>query len=302
MSKKPQKLIVVLGPTASGKSDLAVALAKQFDGEVISADSRQVYKGLNIGTGKITKKEMRGVRHHLLDVANPRKQFSVAEYQALGQNALANILTKHKLPIICGGTGFYIDSLLYEYALPAVKPDAKLRAKLEKLSTPLLFGRLRKLDPRRARNIDPHNRRRLIRALEIVLVSGKRAPTPGEAQAKTSPYQILKIGIKWPNEVLRARIQKRLKARMRAGMLREISRLHTQGVSYKRMDELGLEYRFLSRYAQGLLTKEEVTQKLETEIWHYAKRQMTWFKRDNTIHWVTTEKEASRLVRSFLKK
>lgn len=298
---KPPKIVVVLGPTASGKSDLAVTLARKFNGEVISADSRQVYKGLDIGTGKITEKEMRGVPHYLLDVANPKRQFSVAEYQELGRKAIADILSRGKLPIICGGTGFYIDALVHDYALPSVLPNVKLRAKLEKLSTDALFKKLEKLDPRRAKDIDPHNRRRLVRALEITLSTGKPNPTAAQAQRKKTRYEALKMGIPFPNEILRARIEKRLLARIAQGMVREARRLHASGLSWKRMEDLGLEYRYLSRYLRGLISKEEMAQKLSTEIWHYAKRQMTWFKRDKDIHWITDTKKAERITRAFLK-
>lgn len=295
------KIIVILGPTATGKSDLAVEIAREFNGEIVSADSRQVYRGLNIGTGKITKKEMRGVTHHLLDAASPKRTFTVAEYQALAKKALQKILKNKKLPIICGGTGLYIDALIYEYMLPEVPPNPKLRARLEKEATEVLFIRLKKLDPRRARAIDRYNRRRLIRALEIVLTTGKPVPTLRQAQGKKSKYDVLKIGISMPNEALRARIEKRLKKRLKQGMLGEVKKLHARGLSWKRMDELGLEYRYISRYLQGLLTKKEMVQKLESEIWHYAKRQMTWFGRDKEISWISKPEEAIKLAAKFLK-
>lgn len=298
MPTKKQKLIVILGPTATGKSDLAVHLAKKFNGEIISADSRQVYKKLNIGTGKITKKEMRGIPHYLLDVANPKKQFSVVEYQKLGEKALADIIKRGKLPIICGGTGLYIDALIYDSPFPEVHPNAALRTKLEKFSTEALFAKLKKLDPRRAKNIDRHNRRRLVRALEIVLTTGKKVP---QIQNKKSQYSVLKIGIAFPSEILRVRIEKRLLVRRKQGMVHEVKNLHAKGLSWKRMEELGLEYRYLSRYLRGILTKKEMVQKLNTEIWHYAKRQMTWFKRDRDIRWISNPNEAKRITRAFLK-
>src|SRR3989344_1677449 len=187
------KIIVILGQTASGKSELAVKLAKKINGEIISADSRQVYKGLNIGSGKITKKEMRGIRHHLLDVTNPKRTFTVSQYQKLAKKAIQKILNKGKTPIICGGTGLYIDALIYDYYLPEVAPQLKLRKKLEKLSTEELFKKLQKLDFHRAKNIDKNNRRRLIRALEIVLITGKTVP---KLKERESGFDVLKIGIK----------------------------------------------------------------------------------------------------------
>src|SRR5258708_296896 len=175
-----EQVIAIVGPTASGKSTLAVNLAREFNGEVISADSRQVYKGIDIGTGKITKREMRGVLHYLLDVASQESTFTVAQFQKLGMQAIKKILAKGKLPIICGGAGFYIDSLLYDYALPSIPPNAALRKKLEKRSAAKLFRELKKPDPVRAKNIDRFNKRRLVRALEIVYATGGPVPELGK--------------------------------------------------------------------------------------------------------------------------
>ncbi len=301
------KLIVILGPTASGKSDLAVRIAKKLGGEIISADSRQVYRGLDIGSGKITAREMRGVPHHLLDVASPRGVFSVARYQKLARKALRDIVRRGRVPIIAGGTGFYIDALLYDTSLPAVKPDAKLRAALEKKSAAVLFGELQRKDPARAAAIDRHNKRRLIRALEIIRATGKPVPAAAgtEAGAKQhaaflsklgiEPQDVLKIGIAWPAEALRARIHKRLLARMRQGMVAEVRRLHAEGLSWQRLDNLGLEYRSISRFLRGMLSKEEMLALLEKEIWHYARRQMTWWRKDAAIHWLNDSHSAIKL-------
>ena len=243
--KKKNCLLVILGPTASGKSDLAVKLARRFNGEVVSADSRQGYKGLDIGTGKITKKEMHGVPHHLLDVASPNHIFTAAEYQKLGKRALRNIWRRGKLPIICGGTGFYIDTLLYEYKLPGTKPNAALREKLEKLSADSLYEKLKKLDQARALTIDRHNKRRLIRALEIIAATGKPVPPP---PPKTSPYFYLKIGIKKNEFELSGQIKKRLIKGLRTGLIGEVRGLLKSGVSMRRLDELGLEYALVARF------------------------------------------------------
>ena len=181
------KIIVVLGQTASGKSEFAVKLAKKFNppvgGEIISADSRQVYKGLDIGSGKIIKKEMKGVPHHLLDITSPKRTFTVYQYQKLAKKALKDIIKRGKIPIICGGTGLYIDSIIYGIKFPEVPPNPKLRKKLEKRTTEELFKQLQKLDPRRAQNIDKYNRRRLIRALEIIITTSKPVPTLNNIRA-----------------------------------------------------------------------------------------------------------------------
>lgn len=338
MSNTPQapKILVILGPTASGKSALAVSLARQFNGEIISADSRQVYKGLDIGSGKVPRDRSntcrmetnknrirvsfddirerfgryfyRDIRHHLLDVASPKRTFTAAQYQKLAGKAIRDILRRGKLPIICGGTGFYIDALLNGYALPAVKPNPKLRRELEKKSTETLFLELQSLDPNRAREIDRHNRRRLIRALEIIIETG--SPVPPLAQNSYSNVLknmrirksgVLKIGIRIPTEELKKRIAKRLKERLRGGkMIAEVKQLHTTGISWKRLDDLGLEYRYISRFLRGLATKKEVSEKIKTESWRYAKRQLTWWKRDKSIVWLRNEKEIMRAVHRFV--
>ena len=190
MTKK-QKLIAILGPTASGKSDLAVTLAKKFNGEIISADSRQVYKGLDIGTGKITKKEMRGVKHYLLDVANPQKRFTASDYVLLVNRAIAQIVDKNKIPIICGGTGFYIDAILGEKQIPEVAPDPLLRKELENKTTQELFEILKKLDRERAENIDAKNPRRLIRAIEICEAIGRVPKITNSKNQISNKFQTL---------------------------------------------------------------------------------------------------------------
>lgn len=288
------KIIAVLGPTASGKSDLAVTIAKKIGGEVISADSRQVYRGLDIGSGKITRRGMRGVRHRLLDVASPRGLFTVARYQGLARRAVKDILRRGKVPIVAGGTGLYIDSLLYNTPLPEVAPDQKLRAKLEKNTVAELYARLKELDPRRAANIETKNKRRLVRALEIVLATGKPVPALGER--KPTYGNILKIGIALPAETLKKRIHARLVKRLKQGMLREVSILHNAGLSWKRLDDLGLEYRFASRYLRDMISREEMIRLIESESWKYAKRQMTWWRKDKEIIWVKNEREALALV------
>lgn len=294
-----KKIIVILGPTATGKSDLAVFLAKKFDGEVISADSRQVYKGLDIGTGKITKKEMAGIPHHLLDVTNPKRVFTVSEYKKLAENALEKIWKRGGLPIICGGTGFYIQALVDGIILPEVPPNKKLRKKLEKKSAAELFAILKKLDPRRAKEIDAKNPRRLIRAIEIAKYLGK---VPNLAIRPPSDTGILQIGIDLPDRILKERIIKRLNARIKQGMIIEAKRLRRKGLSWKRMGALGLEYSYLAQYLQRKITKEQMITELERAIWQYAKRQRTWFKRDTRIMWFQPQhmKRVERLVRKFL--
>jgi tRNA dimethylallyltransferase len=277
-----QKIIVVCGPTATGKSDYAVALAKKINGEVISADSRQVYRGLNIGSGKITKREMCGVPHHLLDVASPKRVFSVAQYKRLGQKAIADILKRGKVPIICGGSGMYIDALVYDSSFPEVSPNNALRKKLEKLPTEALGEKLQSLDKERFGEIDANNRVRLIRAIEIATALGT-VPK----QKRAAAYDVEWIYLDFPDDVLKKRIHDRLFARIRAGMVSEVKKLHAGGVSWKRLEALGLEYRFIAQFLQNKpfdktqdrISKQEMLIQLELAIWHYAKRQRTWFKK-----------------------
>ncbi len=286
------KLIVILGPTASGKTGLSIKLAKRYNGEVVSADSRQVYRGLDIGSGKITKKEMRGVPHYLLDVANPKTRFTVSQYQKLALKAIKNIQKKNKIPILTGGTGFYIQSIVDGIVIPEVKPDWKLRKKLEKKSNQQLYKMLLDKDPERAKTIDRHNPRRLIRALEIVLKTKRPVP----ALKKKTNFDVLEIGIAKSPEKLKEDINKRLLRRLKNNaMISEVKNLH-KSLSWKRLEEFGLEYRFVAQYLQNKITYQQMIGKIQKESEHFAKRQMTWFKRDKRIHWINDEKQARLLV------
>ena len=289
-----KKLIVILGPTASGKTDLSIKLAKKFNGEIISADSRQVYKRMDIGTNKITKKEMQGVPHYLLDVASPKRRFTVVQYQKLALKAIERIYKKNKIPFLVGGTGFYIQAIVDGIVIPRVKPDWKLRKKLEKKNTKELFLMLKKLDSKRAKNIDKNNPRRLIRALEIVKELGTVPPL-----SLSGPrFELLMIGVKKEN--LEERIKKRLLKRLKIGMVAEVNNLRKSCLSWKRLEEFGLEYRYIAQYLQKKINYEEMIEKIQKESEHFAKRQMTWFKREKRIKWVKTSQEAEKLVKKEL--
>lgn len=284
------KLIVILGQTATGKSDFAVLAAKEIGGEIISADSRQVYKGMDLGTGKITKKEMLHIPHYLLDVVNPSKIFSVSDFQKLANKKIKEISSKNKIPIICGGTGFYIDSVINGNIFPEVKPNKKLRKELENKSKEELFKILVKLDKKRAETIDKNNPVRLIRAIEIAKELGKVPKIKN-----SSNFNILKIGLKVPDEILKERIKLRLLSRIKKGMIKEIKDLHEkEKVSWKRFESFGLEYRYVSYFLQGKLTKNEMIEELNTAIWHFAKRQNTWFKRDKNTIWINPLKDSDK--------
>ncbi|MEK7570615.1 MAG: tRNA (adenosine(37)-N6)-dimethylallyltransferase MiaA [Patescibacteria group bacterium] len=275
------RVIAIVGPTASGKSALALRLAKKLDGEIVSADSRQVYRGLDIGSGKVTRQERRTIPHHLLDVADPKRVYSVAQFVQDGKRAIRAVHKCKKIPIVVGGTGFWLDALLRGQSLPRVAPNATLRKRLATLSTKQLFARLQRLDPERAKTIDRHNPVRLIRALEIVLATKKPVPQRTEKLA----YDVLWLGLRPNQKKLYIAIRKRLLQRMRQGMVAEVRTLLKNGVPAKRLIELGLEYRFVTLYLQGALTKAAMLEQLEHAIQQYAKRQMTWFRRHKDIHW-----------------
>lgn len=279
MKNKP-KILVIVGPTSIGKSDLAVHLAKKFNGEVVSADSRQVYKGLDIGTGKITPAEMCGIPHHLVDIVSPKKKFSVSEYQKIATDKINNILERGKLPIICGGTGFYIQAVVDGIDLPEIEADQKLRKRLEKMSLSELQKKLQSLDPKRLKKIDQKNKVRLIRAIEIAEKLGKVPQIK-----KNIKYKAIIIGLYADREILDQKIRERLKKRLRRGLVKEVYDLHKNGLSWKRLEELGLEYRYISLFLRGIISRSQMLLELENKNIQYARRQMTWFKKDKRINW-----------------
>lgn len=280
-------LIVIVGPTSSGKSEFAVTLAKKVDGEIISADSRQIYKGLNLGSGKVSGKWAKGVfiykkvPHHLIDVASPLRQYSVARFQREAKKIISDILKRGKKPIICGGTAHWVDVLVFGQSLPKVKPDMKLRAKLSKLSTAQMFSKLKKLDPQRAASIDAKNPRRLLRALEIVMSTGK--PVPKLKQS--SIYNVQWIGLNPGKAKLEKNIKKRLKERLKQGMIAEVKKLRASGLSWKRLESFGLEYKYCALFLQGKLSQQEMEAQLFIAIKKFTKRQMTWWKQNKAIIW-----------------
>ena len=295
-----RQLITILGPTASGKSELAVKLAKKFGGEIISADSRQVYKGMNIGAGKITKKEMKSIPHHLLDIASPKTRFTVAQYRKLALKEINKVFEKGKIPILCGGSGFYIQAVIDGLLIPEVRPDWKLRKNLEKKSIKGLYQILKKLDLKRAKTIEKKNPRRLIRAIEIA----KKIGCVPSLKKEPLPYPVLLIGIKKERKELESLIRKRLLKRLKKGMIAEVKKLKNpptgKDLSWKRLEEFGLEYRYVAQYLQKKISYNEMIEKIQQESEQFARRQMTWFKRDKRIHWTKKQKQAKELTKNFL--
>ena len=280
-TKKP-KVLAIVGPTASGKTSLSIELAKQFNGEVISVDSRQVYRGMDLGTGKVTTKEMQGIPHHLLDIADPTTVYTGADFKRDGEVVLSDIITRGKLPIIAGGTFFYLELLRGTMSVAPVPPDPELRAVLETKSTVELQRQLVAMDITHSAVIDTSNRRRLIRAIEIINTVGvlpSVEPIP-------SPYDWLTIGIEVPADILARRIHERILQRIDQGMIEEVATLHQEGVAWERLDSFGLEYRYIARYLQKTITKETMIEELSTKTRQFAKRQRTWLKRDKSIIWL----------------
>lgn len=297
-----QKILIIVGPTASGKTALAIELAKKLDGEVVSADSRQVYRGLDIGTGKVTKREMECIPHHLLDVASPKKAFTADDFVTRAERAIVDISKRGKLPIIAGGTGFYIDALVGRITLPDVPPNPALRKKLHPKTAEKLYALLKKKDPARAASMDTpserNNKVRLIRALEIAEALGIN-PTPS---AQGQKYNTLWVGINPPLKALEQKISQRLSQRLKIGMIAEAKRLHAGGLSYKRMEALGLEYRSLARFLQGKITRTEMEAELGRDIRRYAKHQLSYWKRNTEIKWIKPSQSntALRHIRQWI--
>ena len=290
------KLIVIEGTNASGKSSLGVQLAACFGGEIISADSRQVFSRLDLGSGKITREEMNGVPHHLLDVRKPGEFFSMADFQRLAYEAIDDILSRGKLPFLVGGTGLYVDAVADGYELSDKAPDHSLRAHLETFETPELYEMLKQKLP--DTDIDPKNRHRVMRTLEKLEADDYRPA------GKSPRYELLKLGVTWPREILKQRIDERLERRLQDGMVEEVKTLLDEGVSEEFMVKLGLEYKYLTWYLTGKIGYEQMKEELAAAIKKFAKRQMTWFRRDPRIHWLDMandpQAEAEKLIREFL--
>jgi tRNA dimethylallyltransferase len=295
--RKPP-LVAIVGSTATGKSEIAIDLAEEFNGEIVSADSRQVYKGMDIGTGKVLPEQQGRIPHYLLDVANPTDTYTVAQYQRDAIERIEDIQVRGRLPFLVGGTGLYVQAVVDNLQIPAVPPQPKLRKELEKLSHDDLVKRLKAVEPVDYATIDIKNRRRIERAIEISEAGG----IPVKDMRKKGPqlFDVLKIGITRPANELEERIDRRLAERVKRGMVEEVKHLHEQGVSWEKLESFGLEYRRIAEYLQGKLSYEEAMKQLGQDIVKFSKRQMTWFKRDKDIHWVSDDDEAQQIVSEWL--
>lgn len=291
------KLIVIAGTNASGKSGLGVELAQKYGGEIVSADSRQVFRGLDLGSGKIAPEETRGVPHHLIDVCEAGDFFSMADFQRMAYRAIDGILARGKTPFLVGGTGLYVASVADGYVLSDRMPDLAYREELEKLSTDELYAMLLRALP--DTDVERRNRNRVMRLLEKLHDGDDAAP------GRAPKYQTLRLGVTWDRDTLRKRIDQRLDRRLDEGMIDEVKGLLDRGVSQTFLYKLGLEYRFITQYLTGEIASEaEMKALLATAIKQFAKRQMTWFRRDTSIHWLDMAanpvQEACALIDAFL--
>lgn len=273
--KELKKIIVVTGPTSSGKSDFAVDLALKVNGEVISADSRQIYRGLDIGTGKITEEEMKGVPHYMLNICDISESFSVAQFRDRVLPIVDDIISRGKVPILCGGTGYYIDAVIYENTLPDVPSTPSLEEELSSYGTVELFNQLKEKDLRRASEIDKHNRVRIIRALEIINAVGK---VP-EKVDPTLRYDVEFYLLNPTKELLEKRVHTRLLKRFEAGMIAEMESIIAQGYEIGVVASKGIEYKWMAKYLEKEISYDELVERLRIATWQYAKRQRTWNKK-----------------------
>ena len=281
------KVIVVCGTNASGKSGLGVELAARFGGEIVSADSRQVFRGLDLGSGKITPEETRGVPHHLIDVCEPGEFFSMHDFQRLAYEAIDGILARGRLPFLVGGTGLYVACVTEGYVMSDNPPDLQYREYLETFETPRLYQMLVEAVP--DIDVEPKNRNRVMRLLEKLHAGDDHVPHSAPR------YDCLKLGVTWDRETLRKRIDERLQRRLDAGMIEEVRGLLDRGVSAQFLMKLGLEYKFITQYLTGEIPRrEDMVELLGTAIKQFAKRQMTWFRRDKDILWLDMTGDPAR--------
>jgi tRNA dimethylallyltransferase len=278
-------LIVIVGPTAAGKTALAIELAQRFEGEIVSADSRQIYRGMDIGTAKPTQEEQSLARHHLIDIVAPDESYTLAQFQTDAYAAIDDILARGKLPLLVGGTGLYVRAVVEGLRIPHVAPNEELRAQLAAQDRSALYDRLRDLDPDAAARIDPRNVRRTIRALEVCLTTGKRFSELGHASPP--PYRITRIGLTMNRPELYARIDARVDRMMEQGLVVEVKALVRQGYSWNLPSMSGLGYREMGAYLRGEVSLDEAVMNIKRNTRDFVRRQYAWFRlKDERIRWL----------------
>ena len=289
MNKK-QKVIVICGPTASGKTALSIELAKKINGEIVSADSMQIYKDMDIGTAKPTKEEMEGIQHYLLDFVSPEERYSVAQFKQDAKKAIKEIINKGKTPIVVGGTGLYVDSLIYEIEYNDIKLDEEYRKKLEKMAEEQgleeLYKKALEIDQEAMKKISPNDKKRIMRVLEIYHSTGK-TKTEQEKESRKNPveYDYRVYAINWDREILYQRINKRVDIMIEQGLIEEVKEILNKYDKFPTAMQ-GLGYKEVVDYLNGIYTKEEMIEKIKLETRRYAKRQLTWFRKNKQTIWL----------------
>lgn len=309
-NNKLPKIIVICGPTASGKTAWSLELARKYNGEIVSADSRQIYKKMNIGTAKEAGKWtwcgwrkiyfVQDIPHYLIDFLDPKKNFTVAEFRRQAIKYIKLIIKNKHLPLVVGGTGLYIDALVNNFEIPKVAPNQKLRENLENLSLEELQNKLKKIDSETYSVIDKKNKRRLVRALEVVMLTGQSFSR--QRKKKEPLFEVLKIGVARPREILYNNIEKRVDEQLSQGLIAEVQSLLKQKYGWHLYSLSGIGYRQFQNYFSGQISLAEAVIQLKQATRQYAKRQLTWFRRDKNIHWVENLAEADKLIEEFLKK
>ena len=296
--KSKPKVVVILGPTSTGKTSLSIKIAKEFNGEIISADSRQVYSELNLVSGKVKAEEMNQIPHHMINVVSVGDQYSADTYRIEASKKIREILSRGKLPIICGGTGFYIDSLIFKNSFPEVKPQTEMRNDLDKKSLDELFNILKEIDPERAKGIDSKNKVRLVRAIEVAKSIGKNPPPQ---TYRDMNYKTLFIGLDMPDDVLKNRIKTRIIDRIKSGMVDEVKRILESEIKKEVLYLLGLDAKFSAMIALNEISESNAIEKLFSETWQYVRRQRTFWKRNKNIKWFDPKNilEISNAVKEF---
>jgi tRNA dimethylallyltransferase len=299
-----EKVIVICGPTASGKTALSIELAKQINGEIVSADSMQIYKDMDIGTAKPTKEEMQGIKHYLIDFVSPDERYSVADYKQDAKKAIREILKKGKVPIIVGGTGLYIDSLIYEIEYPNIEFDEKYREKLEKeveeKGLEELYERAKEVDVEATKKISKNDKKRILRILEIYHATGKnKTEQEIESRKKEVEFDYKVYALNWDREKLYERINKRVDIMIEQGLIEEVKNVYEKYNEFPTAMQ-GLGYKEVVEYLENKTTKEEMVEKIKQETRRYAKRQMTWFRKNKQTIWLNAEDEIQKNIQIIL--
>ncbi|MBF0708501.1 tRNA (adenosine(37)-N6)-dimethylallyltransferase MiaA [Alkalihalobacillus hwajinpoensis] len=299
-----EKLVTVLGPTAVGKTKTSIELAKALDGEIISGDSMQIYRGMDIGTAKVTEDEMEGIPHYLIDIKQPTESFSAAEFQKLATELVTDINRRGKVPIIAGGTGLYVKSVTHQYAFSEAKEDSEYREQLEQMADkegPIAFHeRLKDVDPVSYETIHPNNVRRVVRALEVYHVTGEPVSASKDALPEQSPYNLVNVGLTMDRDVLYERINQRVDLMVEAGLLEEAQRLYDEGVrNCQSVQAIG--YKEIYRYLEDRVSLEDAIMELKQNSRRYAKRQLTWFRHQMAMDWYDMTEHREEKIQEILK-